>query len=115
MFYPLQFVSHHCELTVTNISLNGSKQFVSLSEQLVIKVKAALPRVELNSTLKEKIKAAVVKRYNADLKALDLSRFHTDAGERKGKYSRHRMVIHTICAMTEVVAHLRIHNPVTAK
>ncbi|PNF23518.1 hypothetical protein B7P43_G05619 [Cryptotermes secundus] len=46
--------------------------------RLVIKVKPELPHVELNSTLKEKIKAAMVKRYNADLKALDLSRFHTD-------------------------------------
>jgi nuclear RNA export factor len=53
-----------------------------LSAQLVIKVKADLPHVELNSTLKEKIKEAMVKRYNADLKALDMSRFHADPGKR---------------------------------
>jgi hypothetical protein len=60
MFYPLQFVSHHCELTVTSIFVNDSEQFVSLSEQLAIRVKAALPHVELNSTLKEKMKAALL-------------------------------------------------------
>jgi hypothetical protein len=43
--------------------------------------------VELNSTLKEKIKAAMVKRYNGNLKALDLSRFHTDPGERMVVYN----------------------------
>jgi hypothetical protein len=58
---------------------------------------AALPHVELNSTLKEKIKAAMAKRYNADLKSLDLSRFHTDAGERMVMYSIHRILIHTMC------------------
>ena len=47
----------------------------------MIKVKADLPHVELNSTLKEKIKEAMVKRYNADLKALDMSRFHADPGK----------------------------------
>jgi nuclear RNA export factor len=50
--------------------------------QLVVKVKPDLPHVELNSALKEKIKAALVKRYNAELKALDLSRFHADPGKR---------------------------------
>lgn len=46
--------------------------------KLLIKVKPGLPQMELNSTLKEKLKAAMVKRFNADLKVLDLSRFHTD-------------------------------------
>ncbi|GFG38323.1 hypothetical protein Cfor_01734 [Coptotermes formosanus] len=46
--------------------------------RLVVKVKPDMPHVELNCTLKEKIKAAMVKRYNAALKALDLSRFHAD-------------------------------------
>jgi hypothetical protein len=36
----------------------------------------------MDSAMKEKLKAAIVKRYNANLKALDLSRFHADAGER---------------------------------
>jgi hypothetical protein len=45
--------------------------------------------------MKEKIKAAMVKRYNADLKALDLSRFHTDPGERMEVYNTH-----TECSFT---------------
>jgi len=48
----------------------------------MVKVRPDFPHVELNSALKEKIKAALVKRYNADLKALDLSRFHADPGKR---------------------------------
>jgi nuclear RNA export factor len=48
---------------------------------MLIKVRPGLPHVELDYTMKEKIKAAMVKRYNANLKALDLSRFHTDPGE----------------------------------
>jgi len=48
----------------------------------MVKVKPDFPHAELNSTLKEKIKAAMVKRYNVNLKALDLSRFHADPGKR---------------------------------
>jgi hypothetical protein len=44
--------------------------------------------------VKEKIKAAIVKRYNADLEALDLPWFHTDPGER--------VLIHIICAVIHV-------------
>jgi hypothetical protein len=55
--------------------------------------------MELNFTLKEKVKAAVVKRYNANLKALDLPRFHTDPGERMVVYNIHRMLIHILCAV----------------
>jgi hypothetical protein len=65
----------------------------------VIKVKPGLPHMELSSTLKEKMKAAMVKRYNANLKALDLSRFHTDPGERMVVYNTHRMLIRIICAV----------------
>jgi hypothetical protein len=38
--------------------------------------------VEQNSSLKEKMKAAMEKHYKAKLKALDLSGVHTDPGER---------------------------------
>jgi PIN domain nuclease of toxin-antitoxin system len=55
--------------------------------------------MELSSTLKEKIKAAMVKRYNANLKALDLSRFHTDPGERMVVCNTHRMLIRIICSV----------------
>jgi hypothetical protein len=57
-----------------------------LYAQLLVKVRPGLPHVEIDSNLKEKLKAAMEKRYNRNLKALDLSQFHTDPGER--------MVIH---------------------
>lgn len=53
-------------------------------------MKPDVPHVELNTVLKEKIKAAMVKRYNAELKALDLSRFHADRGKKT--------LLHTPCA-----------------
>lgn len=49
---------------------------------MLIKVRPGLPHVELDYTMKEKIKAAMVKRYNANMKALDLSRFHMHPGKR---------------------------------
>jgi hypothetical protein len=90
MFYSLELVPLQLELIVTNIFLSSSKQFVCLFAQLLIKVRPDLPHIELNATWKEKVKAAMVKRYNANLRALDLSRFHTDPGEK--------MLIHTVCA-----------------
>jgi hypothetical protein len=45
--------------------------------------------VEQNSALKEKIKAVMAKHYKAKSKALDLSRFHTDPGERMVMYNTH--------------------------
>jgi hypothetical protein len=42
-----------------------------------------------NSAVKEKIKAAVVKRYKAKREALDLLGFHTDSGERMVMYNTH--------------------------
>jgi PIN domain nuclease of toxin-antitoxin system len=82
-----------------------------LFAQLLIKVRSELPHVELNSDLKERIKAAMVKRYNANLKALDLSRFHTDPGERMVVYNTCRMHIIAVSAviyLTKAVANLRI-------
>jgi nuclear RNA export factor len=57
-----------------------------LYAQLLVKVRPGLPHIEFDSSLKEKLKAAMEKRYNCNLKALDLSWFHADPGER--------MVIH---------------------
>ncbi|PSN57824.1 Nuclear RNA export factor 1 [Blattella germanica] len=45
---------------------------------LLVKVRADLPRMDLNDEYKEKIKNAMVKRYKPDVKALDLSKFHMD-------------------------------------
>jgi hypothetical protein len=55
----------------------------------MIKVKPGLPHVEVNSPLKDKIKAAVSKCYEARSRALDLSGFHTDPGERMVLCSTH--------------------------
>jgi nuclear RNA export factor len=41
-----------------------------------------MPRVDMNDALKERIKQAMVKRYNINTKALDLARFHRDPGKR---------------------------------
>jgi hypothetical protein len=92
--YLLELVPHHSDLIVYY-----SKQFVSFYSQLLIKVRPGLPYVELNSTLKEKIKAAMVKRYDGNLKAVDLSRFHTDPAERMVVYNTHTMLIHTVYAV----------------
>jgi PIN domain nuclease of toxin-antitoxin system len=53
-----------------------------LYAQLLVKVRPGLPHVEFDSNLKEKLKAVMEKQYNCILKALDLSRFHADPGER---------------------------------
>jgi hypothetical protein len=37
--------------------------------------------MEINSTMKENLNAVMDKRYNANLKAPDLSQFHEDPGE----------------------------------
>jgi hypothetical protein len=56
---------------------------------LQVIIKPGLPHIELSSAQKEKIKAAMVKRYNANSKALDLSQFHVDPGERMAMYDTH--------------------------
>jgi hypothetical protein len=61
---------------------NVFEQFVCLYVQLLVKVRPGLPYVVLDSAWKEKIKAVMVKHYNANVKALDLSQFHIDPGER---------------------------------
>lgn len=47
--------------------------------RLLIKVRNAVPPVHLNADLKERMKLAMAKRYNAMTKALDLTKFHADA------------------------------------
>lgn len=48
--------------------------------KLLIKVKPGYPQCEINDKLKERLKQAMEKRYIAETKALDLSKFHQDAG-----------------------------------
>lgn len=46
--------------------------------KLHLRVNPGFPNVEVNQTVKEKIKLVMAKRYNAVNKSLDLSKFHSD-------------------------------------
>lgn len=46
--------------------------------RLLIIVKNSIPQIAADVKLKEKMKLAMVKRYNATTKALDLTKFYTD-------------------------------------
>lgn len=48
--------------------------------KLVVIVRNAVPNVQIDAEMKEKMKAAMAKRYNATTKALDLTKFHADPG-----------------------------------
>lgn len=45
---------------------------------LLVLVRPGLPYVAIDSTIKDKIRTVVLKRYDINLKALDLTHFHTD-------------------------------------
>ncbi|KAJ8916786.1 hypothetical protein NQ315_005791 [Exocentrus adspersus] len=45
---------------------------------LPIRVHPGAPNIDINSTIKEKMKLVMAKRYNAGTKALDLTKFHAD-------------------------------------
>ncbi|XP_067011761.2 nuclear RNA export factor 1 [Anabrus simplex] len=46
--------------------------------KLTVKVRPGIPNIQLDSSVKEKMKQAMVKRFNPVTKALDLSKFHMD-------------------------------------
>lgn len=46
--------------------------------KMIIKVRNGIPQVHVDETLKQRMKLAMSKRYNAPNKALDLSQFHSD-------------------------------------
>lgn len=46
--------------------------------QISIRARGSVPQVKIDATLKEKMKMAMVKRYNAQTKAMDLTKFHGD-------------------------------------
>lgn len=46
--------------------------------KLLIRVSIGCPNVDVNTAMKEKMKLAMVKRYNPATKALDLAKFHAD-------------------------------------
>lgn len=47
--------------------------------KMIIRVRGSVPHVKIDETLKERMKLAMAKRYNAQTKALDLTKFHSDA------------------------------------
>lgn len=46
--------------------------------KMFVRVRASLPNIQLDDNLKERMKLAMVKRYSAATKALDLSKFYAD-------------------------------------
>ncbi|CRL06807.1 CLUMA_CG019592, isoform A [Clunio marinus] len=46
--------------------------------QIMIRVRGCVPQTKLDATVKERMKNAMVKRYNQATKALDLTKFHAD-------------------------------------
>lgn len=46
--------------------------------KLMLRVVGSVPQTKIDSALKERMKNAMVKRYNASTKALDLTKFHAD-------------------------------------
>lgn len=47
--------------------------------KISIKVRGSTPQVKVDPALRERMKLAMVKRYNAQTKAMDLTKFHADA------------------------------------
>lgn len=75
-----------------------------------MKVRPGLPHVEIDSTMKEKIKAAMIKRFNVNLKALDLSRFHTDPGKRMLiVYTELIHIIHAVIYLRKISMQSFVH------
>jgi nuclear RNA export factor len=46
--------------------------------KMIIRVRGSVPQTKIDETLKQRMKAAMGKRYNAATNALDLSKFHAD-------------------------------------
>lgn len=46
--------------------------------KMQIKVRGSLPHIKVDDSVKERMKLAMVKRYNLQTKALDLTKFHAD-------------------------------------
>ncbi|XP_021921286.1 nuclear RNA export factor 1-like [Zootermopsis nevadensis] len=86
IFIPLRYEVRGSDSSFFVDDYNAAEKLTSISKKittfkgfkLLVKVRPGLPHVEIDSTMKEKIKAAMIKRFNVNLKALDLSRFHTD-------------------------------------
>lgn len=49
--------------------------------RLCVIVRNAVPNIQVDAEMKEKMKVAMAKRYNVTTKALDLTKFHADPGD----------------------------------
>lgn len=80
--------------------------------RLIIKVRCAIPTVQMNDDLKQRMKLVMAKRYNAATKALDLSKFHAD-NDLKGVFCgllRPAVMLAAIDVMSENIPDLEALN-----
>lgn len=70
--------------------------------KMVIKVNYGSPNVNINNELKEKIKLAMANRYNAENKALDLTKFHCDPLLQDYFCALHKPII--LLAVIDIIA-----------
>lgn len=67
------------DLAVAEILLNADRTLnMPDGHKMLIRVRTCLPTIQIDATLREKMKLAMVKRYTAATKALDLTKFHAD-------------------------------------
>lgn len=60
------------------LQLGSKRLLMPDNSKVIIKVRTGYPHVTIDEAYKEKMKAVMAKRYNAELKSLDLSKFHED-------------------------------------
>lgn len=60
------------------LQLGSKKLSMPDNSRIIIKVRAGYPSITLDEPYKEKMKLVMAKRYNAELKSLDLSKFSED-------------------------------------
>lgn len=70
--------------------------------KMLIRVRGSVPQVRVDATLKERMKLAMAKRYNAQTKAMDLTKFHNDSDLRDVFCALSRPPI--ITAVIEIIA-----------
>lgn len=88
---PRSFIPHYFKTEQNAISfyiddikmaedLLNADRTISMPDgfKMIIKVRNSIPQVQIDEHLKQKMKMAMVKRYNAATKALDLTKFHSD-------------------------------------
>lgn len=90
---PTVFIAHYYKIDSDNNSAQFYVDDFEIAEKIMdrdkkidlpdgfkmmIRVRGSVPHVKLDEQLKERMKHAMVKRYNAGTKAMDLTKFHAD-------------------------------------